>query len=160
MHPKLVSAALLPLLLVTPVEAAECALANATYVQDHGSFVLQFKPRPADTPTDTTNLFTLTGPVDGKPTEFSGEVIWGSGIAVPAGYLTQECLTERTDVTSCSYWEGVVYAIGGDRAGDLPAETSLAPKGVLLSDLGRTLYSSGLVLDEVPGDYFKLEGCK
>lgn len=162
MHPKFVPATALSLLLATPVPAAECLLADATYVQDTSSFVLQFKPRPADAPITTSNTFTLVGPGDGKQVELTGEVIWGNGIAVPGGFLWQDCLTEQEpDETGyCSYWDSVVYAIGGDVASDLPAETAPAPKGILLSDLGRTLHYSGLVWDELPNDYFRLAGCK
>ena len=162
MHPKFVSATVLSLLLVTPAPAAECLLANATYVQDRSSFVVQFEPRPADMSITTSNTFTLTGPGDGKPVILTGEVIRGNGIAVPGGFLWQDCLTEQEpDETGyCSYWDGIVYAIGGDVASHLPDETAPAPKGILFSDLGRTLHYSGLVWDELPNDYFRLAGCK
>jgi hypothetical protein len=162
MHPKFVSATVLSLLLVTPAPAAECLLANATYVQDNSSFVLQFKPRPADTSITTSNVFTLNAPVDGKRMDLAGEVIWGNGVAVPGGFIWQDCPTEPAEDEPqwCTYWEGIVYGLGGDKAFDLPDEASPAPKGILLSDLGRSLHYSGLVLDELPNDYFRLEGCK
>jgi hypothetical protein len=161
MNPKLLPAALLSLLLVTPA-SAECLLANATYGQAETSYVLQFTPRTSETPVASSNLFTLTVPVEGKRLELAGEVIWGNGIAVPGGFIWQECLTEpaENEPDWCTYWDGIVYGIGGDKAFELPEETAPAPKGLLLTDLGRTLNYSSLVLEEIPADYFELRGCK
>ncbi len=157
MSPKLFSAALLSLL-ATPADAA-CLLANATYGQGDGSsFVLQFRPRLTETPITTSNLFTLTAPVDGKMVDLPGEVIWGNGIAVPSGFVFAECAADEPDCSS--YWDGVIYAVEGDRAFELPDEDAAAPKGILLSDLGRSLHYSGLVMDALPADFFQLKGCK
>ncbi len=154
--------ALLPLIAVTPASAAECLLANATYAQADTGYMLQFKPRTSETASTTSNLFVLTAPVDGKPTELAGEVIWGNGVGVPGGFLWQDCPTEpaENEPDWCAYWQGIVYGIGGDKAFDLPDEASPAPPGVLLSDLARSLNYSGLALDALPVDYFPLQGCK
>jgi hypothetical protein len=158
------SALALVSVLISQAAAAECALSDATYTQDDTSFVLQFRPRTSETAATTTSLFTLTAPVAAGTTDFSGEVIWGNGISVPGGFLTKDCPADAftiEELEPCTYWEGVMYAVGGDEAQFLADdETTPAPKGLLLPDLGRSMHYSSIEVEEVPGDFFKLAGCK
>lgn len=151
--------------LTSQAAAAECALSNATYTQDDTSFELQFSPRTRESGASTTSLFTLRAAAGQDVVDFSGEVIWGNGISVPGGFITKDCPADAMTVDElapCTYWEGVMYAISGDVAAHLSDdETTPAPPGLLLPDLGRALYygTGTFQFDEVAGDYFRLTGC-
>jgi hypothetical protein len=124
--------------------------------------VIEF--RPTDDSVTVTNSFRL---VTGEMA-LDGIVMWTSGASRSWGVLMDDCpegdLT-GTEISECTVWEGVVYAVndaGG--VGLMPAEGEPAPQTLVLSDLGGWLVQSpawgktGSLAE--PWDAFTLSGCQ
>ena len=134
----------------------------ATYAGRDGSLAIEFRPT-ADSVTVTNSFRFLAG-----EQAMDGIVMWTSGVERSWGVVMNDCpegdLT-GAEISECTIWEGVVYAV--DEAGNvglLPREGEAAPQSIILADLGAWLSQSdawnkaGQV--PAPWDVFKLSGCQ
>jgi hypothetical protein len=164
MHPKLISATALSVLLASPAAAADCTLANAIYDQPGTAYELHFKPVPAKRAGGTfANQFDI---VDDNPEiEFHATTQWTSGASVPLTEIMLNCPAEppSEDYQSCLIYSSQLYQLTGGRLGEMVSDSSSPPETILFPNLRTTLWYSKLrdiygVFD-MPGDVFRFKGC-
>ncbi|MBO6724331.1 MAG: hypothetical protein JJ911_01550 [Rhizobiaceae bacterium] len=150
------------MLLGTPSAFAACPIELATYAGQGGTMAIEFRPTSASV-TVTNSFRFLTG-----ERALDGIVMWTAGTARSWGVVMDGCpegdLTGN-EISECTLWEGVVYAIDdGGKVGLLPGEGQPAPQTLILADLGPWLSQSeawreaGSLAE--PWDVFTLSGCQ
>lgn len=149
------------LLAASPASAA-CPVELATYAGQGGTMAIEFRPTSASV-TVTNSFRFLAG-----ERVLDGIVMWTAGAARSWGIVMDGCpegdLT-GAEISECTLWEGVVYAIDADgKVGLLPSEGQPAPQTLILADLGPWLSQSeawraaGSLAE--PWDVFTLSGCQ
>lgn len=149
-------------LLVASPAVAACPVELATYAGQGGTMGIEFRPTSASV-TVTNSFRFLAG-----ERALDGIVMWTAGAARSWGIVMDGCpegdLT-GAEISECTLWEGVVYAIDADgKVGLLPAEGHPAPQTLILADLGPWLSQSeawraaGSLAE--PWDVFTLSGCQ
>lgn len=147
----------------SPVLAQQCLLGTAVYGQE-GGYVLRFRPtQELHGGSAASNVFWIDVP--GREEPLVAWVRWNNGESRPTGAAMLNCpedaFTEE-DFADCTYWRGVMYALGDKDAALLPGEDEPAPQAILLSDFGRQIrYSlvNDIGSETVPWDVFRLERC-
>jgi len=146
----------------TPAAGQACLLRSAVYTQDSG-YVLRFRPVSEFQVTMATNAFLIEAPDHDRP--LIGHVTWNNGESRPTGFAQLDCpegAYTEDEFAECTYWSGVMYALGDEDAVLLPGEDESAPQAILLTDFGRKIrYSliSDIGKQTVPWDVFRLQGC-
>jgi hypothetical protein len=145
----------------SPAQAA-CPIELATYAGRGGTPAIEFRPT-AGSMTVTNSFRMLAGEA-----VLDGIVMWTAGVSRSWGILMDGCpegdLTGG-EISECTVWEGVVYAVDeAGKVGLLPAESEPAPQTLVLADLGAWLSQSeawgktGSLAE--PWDVFTLSGCQ
>lgn len=158
--------ALLPALVAAVTAArAACPQELAIYSEREGSASIEFRPvEPAA--AVQTGAFRIV--FSRNDVVLDGFVMRTEGVSRPVGMVTHDCPegdVTGAEITACTVWEGVVYAVDAKgEVGLLPAQGEPAADRLLLPDFGPAVrYSSaygaaGVSL--VPWDVFKLSGCQ
>ena len=141
---------------------AACPIELATYAGQGGTMAIEFRPTNAS--VTVTNSFRLLA----GERALDGIVMWTAGAARSWGVVMDGCpegdLTGN-EISECTLWEGVVYAVDADgKVGLLPAEGQPAPQTLILADLGPWLSQSDAWREAgslaEPWDVFTLSGCQ
>lgn len=142
-----------------------CALKDAIYRDQNSGALITFHPLGRNNPATTSNRFGLSFLDD--PMILEGQVIWNQGYSRPNGVLQlPDCNPADYDVDgACTIWQNVVYALTKKGIGELPEQDALAPRQILLPDLGRAIYYGQWDFELwspniVVGDVFDFDGCK
>lgn len=146
-----------------PAFAQECLLGTAVYGQESG-YVLRFRPsQELEGGSAASNVFHIDVPGREKP--LLAWVTWNSGESRPTGAAMLDCPEDAVtseEFADCTYWKGVIYALGEQDASLLPGEDEPAPQAILLTDFGRQIrYSliNDIGAETVPWDVFRFERC-
>jgi hypothetical protein len=147
--------------------ATGCSVEQATYAERQNGYELRFRPgKPWEMGGSTESVFELVSP--------KGETAWGyiasnMGTSRPAGSLFLGCGRPGPDdgamseeqINACRIWTNVVYALGEGSAEMMPSANEDAPRAILLSDLGRKVRYSDMVMNpgDEPWDVFDFKTC-
>lgn len=146
----------------TPAAGQPCAMRTAVYTQESG-YRLRFRPVSELQVAMATNAFLIEAP--GRDRPLLGSVTWNNGESRPTGSAQLDCPEDATtgeDFADCTYWSGVMYALGEQDAVLLPGEDEPAPQAILLSDFGRKIRYSlidDIGKETIPWDVFRLDRC-
>ncbi|MER8464240.1 hypothetical protein [Mesorhizobium sp. M1396] len=142
---------------------AACPIELAVYGDTQSGAEINFTP--TGTSASVTNTFRM---ILDNNVVLNGIVMWNEGVSRPNGALMYKC--PEGDVTgeelaACTPWHGVIYTSDDKGSiGLLPAEGVVAPKMLILPDLGPALRQSsaygGSGFSKVPWDAFTLKGCQ
>jgi hypothetical protein len=152
-----------------PAVAAECPLERAIYRERDQGYELHFFATTNRDPANAGHRFFVVRPGDVR--NLSGLVTGNLGVSRDSGTARRDCPTPEekapADVTDadwqdCTYWEGLVYALGENSAEMLPMGDEPAPPALLLTDFGRQIRYSGLVggPGDTPWDVFTFLRCR
>lgn len=150
-----------------PGSSTGCNVENAVYAERDNGYELRFhKGKPWEFGGMIESVFELVMP-DG--TRLWGNIASNMGTSRDVGRLYHGCPAPTADEylldddveADCRQWEGVVYALNKGEPGFMPGEGREAPDRILLTDLGRKIRYSGLVLGpgDEPWDVFDFKRC-
>lgn len=145
----------------TPSHAA-CPIELAVYSEPDTGATLNFRPAG---PGVASNAFNLGLESDGL---LPAVVLWSDDPGRPIARIMHECPegdATGDELTACTIWQGVVYALDANGTiGLLPRERDAAPPVLLLPDFARAIADSKLnAASSAPGlpwEVFSLSGCQ
>lgn len=167
MHRLLLAAAVLAATAAPALAQKKCKLENAVYAERDNGYELRFRsPKSWELMGMTESIFDLVTP-DGR--KLWGEIAGNMGASRDVGRVYFGCPSPTPDgpnlteeqIADCQQWEGVVYALNKGEPGFMPLFNEPAPERILLSDLGRQIRYSPLVLGPggEPWDVFDFKRC-
>lgn len=157
---------LLGLALTTPAYAeVACQPERAIYAHEESGFRLSFRPPESWEQTGMTIAVFDVALRDGRT--LWGVIRSGMGTSRDVGQIFSGCprpgpedVWDEDALLECQVWQGVVYAVEGDRVSAFPADGAKAPRSLLFSDLGRQLrYEIFDSPGEEPWDQLFLAAC-
>lgn len=149
-----------------PALAIECPISHAIYEQPGGDVSLRFTALPEDAAVNQIAAFSIA--IDGVTAKFDGAIYLPNGFGQPNGVVGLDCT--GADGEQCGFWEGVVYALGGDGIEEYPHDAEIglaaqmAPRQVLLPQFAVNVWYSLLRQDAFADernvlDTFTLAAC-
>lgn len=144
-----------------------CKVEKAVYVERYNGYELRFhKGQSWEFRGMTDSVFDLIMP-DGR--KLWGNISSNMGTSRDVGRLYHGCppptadsdgLTDK-EHDACQQWEGVVYALTKGEPAAMPIEGMQAPERILMTDLGRQIRYSDVVVSpgDEPWDVFDFKRC-
>lgn len=120
---RLMGAAALVLAMTGQAGAIDCPLPQAIYEQPGGQVVLRFAEVPRDGAANQIADFAIE--MAGVSAKLDGAIYIPNGFGQPYGMVGLDCTGAEGE--ECGFWEGIVYALGGDGIEEFPWDPNLAP---------------------------------